>query len=169
MKHLLVASIACAICTFSYSSHADSNSISVLLTNAKVESASLDNGFKLQYQHYFSDNIAVELAHAKYGSYSYDDWWGNESVSVDVSGINIGIVARSQIADTAYLFGKLGISHWKFDESGTSLDANDNDAFAGFGFNFDVSNSAILTVEYEFLKTGDSKTKSLNAGIGIKF
>lgn len=148
--------------------------IGVALTKAKIDDESLDNGYKLFFNHMVSDNFGFEVAHGKYGEYSsgYSDGWDVYSFDAEFSATNVALIGAAPLNDDVSFFGKLGLSMWKIDVDvdgyGSGSDDGD-DLLIGFGLNIDAGANASFKIEYESVQVDDGDATSLNFGLGVRF
>lgn len=168
---LVVALMVSATATF-----AADNEFGLALTKAKVDSESLDSGYKLFYSHMFNNNFGLEVAYGKYGEYNSSTYIWNAGIvdySVDFTSTNIAMLGAVPMGDMSAFYGKIGVADWSADVdvqgySGANV-SDGTDLLYGLGFKIGASESMAFTLEYEVIDADDSDVKSVNAGVGFRF
>ena len=144
------------------------------------------NGYKLTAGYNANEYVSIEASLTNLGEFDADDdvvaalnfipGFAIEGASVEVDGIEFGLVGHAPLSETISIFGRAGIFIWEAEYTidtvsfGSDSDTDDgSDAFFGAGLSFDVGSQAALRVEYTVYDAADSDIDFLGAGLDIRF
>ncbi|HEX4911890.1 MAG TPA: outer membrane beta-barrel protein [Permianibacter sp.] len=142
--------------------------LGIARTKAKVEDLRLDESYKLFINHMFNDYVGVEISHGKYGEYVD----ALESEETKFVATNLAAIGAIPLSENFSLFGKLGISEWKFevDAAGPgNTSETGHDPVIGLGLDIRVGSAGFFKIEFEKLDTDEGDAESTNLGIGFRF
>lgn len=162
--------------TFSYEYNFFGDTDSGTESESYTSSAESSTSFGARLGYKFNDYIAAEAGYHQYGEATdnYTDEWGDSiSDKVKTSSTSIGLKGILPLSDQFSLFARAGYAKWDLDIKSTdsslpgdvfSMKEDGNNAYFGFGLDFNISESVSLGLEYSMLNMefaiDDSYTES---------
>lgn len=160
--------------------------VSVGATSPDEDGFDDSNGYKITGGYNVNPTVAIEVSYTQLGEFDADDELiaalefltavAIDDVSVEIDGIEFGVVGHAPISDSASIFGRVGIFMWDAELTidttamGSTSDSDDgSDPFFGFGINFDVGQTTALKAEYVVYDAFDGDVDYIGAGLDIRF
>lgn len=102
--------------------------------------------FALFGGHHINEVLALEFAWVDVGEASKD------TVKVEVSTLQAGLIGRVPISNNLALFGEVGLARWEFDmqSSGSSGSDDDIDVYFGFGGDYLINSRSTIRFKANF-------------------
>lgn len=144
----------------------------------QIDDESFSSSFSLVYR--FSDTLGVEGGYTSFGDFknNFDAIAGRGKAEADIDGFTFGLNLLTQINDSWYFTGRVGLWSWSSDVKiqvpGTATieaegDGTDFYAGAGFGYNFTEKFGAGLGVTYYGVDVADSSTGVYIVGLNTTY